>query len=169
MFALNLPVGLGSHTHWDKRLGGRLAQALMSIQAVKGVETGIGFDAGTTYGSELMDEIYYDELKGFYRKTNRAGGIEGGMSNGMPLILRAVMKPIPTLRRPLMSVDLVTKEAFEAAYERSDVCAVPACSVIAEAMAAIVIADAFRVKFGGDGLSEMKTNYDNYMKYVKEF
>ncbi|MBF0564631.1 MAG: chorismate synthase [Nitrospirae bacterium] len=169
VFSLNLPVGLGSHTSWDKRLEGRLSQSVMGIQAVKGVEIGIGFEAGALYGSELMDEIFYDARNGFYRKTNRAGGIEGGMTNGMPLILRAAMKPIPTLRKPLTSVDIVTKEPFEAQYERSDVCAVPACCVIAESVVAIVIADAFRAKFGGDSLNEMKNNYENYIKYTKEF
>ncbi|MBF0488315.1 MAG: chorismate synthase [Nitrospirae bacterium] len=171
VFAANVPVGLGSHIQWDKKLDGRLAQAIMSIQAVKGVELGMGFNAATLNGSQVMDEIFYDKPKtphfGFYRKTNNMGGIEGGMSNGMPIVLRAAMKPIPTLRKkPLKSVDLLTKSAIEAAYERSDVCAVPSCSVIAEAMMAVVLADAFLDKFGGDAIDETKANYYNYMKYL---
>ncbi|MBF0568807.1 MAG: chorismate synthase [Nitrospirae bacterium] len=171
VFAANVPVGLGSHIQWDRKLDGRLAQAIMSIQAVKGVELGMGFNAAALNGSQVMDEIFYDKPKtphfGFYRKTNNMGGIEGGMSNGMPIVLRAAMKPIPTLRKkPLKSVDLLTKSAIEAAYERSDVCAVPSCSVIAEAMMAVVLADAFLDKFGGDAIDETKANYYNYMKYL---
>jgi chorismate synthase len=171
VFSTNVPVGLGSHVQWDRKLDGRLAQAIMSIQAVKGVETGLGFDAAALYGSQVMDEIFYNKPDtpqfGFYRKTNNAGGIEGGMSNGMPIILRAVMKPIPTLRgKPLKSVDLPTKSPIEAAYERSDVCAVPSCAVIAEAMTAVVLADEFLSKFGGDSIDETRANYYNYMKYL---
>lgn len=163
-----IPPGIGSHIQWDKRLDGRLAQALMSIQAIKGVEIGKGFKMAAGFGSEVMDEIFY-ERKGFYRKTNHAGGIEGGITNGMPLVIRAAMKPIPTLRKPLQSVDIITKEPFEAAYERSDVCAVPAASVIGEAMTAIVIADAFLEKFSGDSIGEVKRNFDSYMEHVKNF
>ena len=170
VFATGLPTGLGSHVHWDKRLDGRLAGALMSIQAIKGVEIGLGFEMAGSPGSGVMDEIFYHGHKaGFYRKTNNAGGVEGGMTNGMPLIIRAGMKPIPTLRKPLASVDIVSKEPFEAAYERSDVCAVPAASVIGEAMTALVIADAFLEKFGGDSVEEVTENYKAYLKYVKKF
>ncbi|MEO5359014.1 MAG: chorismate synthase [Nitrospirota bacterium] len=171
VFSTNVPVGLGSHVQWDRKLDGRLAQAIMSIQAVKGVEIGMGFNAAALHGSQVMDEIYYTKPKtpqfGFYRRTNNAGGIEGGMSNGMPIVLSAAMKPIPTLRKkPLKSVDLLTKLPIEAAYERSDTCAVSSCSIIAESMMAIVIADAFLNKFGGDAIDEIKTNYYNYMKYL---
>lgn len=170
VFATGLPVGLGSHIQWDKRLDGRLAGALMSIQAIKGVEIGLGFEMAGSSGSGVMDEIFYHGKKtGFYRKTNNAGGIEGGMTNGMPLLIRAGMKPIPTLRKPLTSVDIVSKEPFEAAYERSDVCAVPAASVIGEAMTALVIADAFLEKFGGDSMEEVTKNYKAYLEHVKNF
>lgn len=175
VFAVGLPVGLGSHIQWDRRLDARLAQAIMSIQAIKGVEIGAGFDMAGLFGSEVMDEIFYSfeslslQSSGFYRKTNHAGGIEGGMSNGMPVIIRAAMKPIPTLRRPLRSVDIITKEQIEAAYERSDVCAVPAASVIGEAMAALVIAGAMLEKFGGDSITEVKRNYESYLDYIKRF
>jgi chorismate synthase len=169
VFASGLPIGIGSHIQWDRKLDGRLAQAIMSIQAVKAVEFGIGAKAGQLPGSQVMDEIFYDNDLGYYRKTNNAGGIEGGMSNGMPLIIQAVMKPIPTLRKPLSSVDIITKEPFKAAYERSDVCAVPACSVIAEAMTALVVADGFMEKFGGDSIEEIVRNYKGYVGQVREF
>jgi len=170
VFATGLPVGLGSHIQWDKRLDGRLAGALVSIQAIKGVEIGLGFEMAGSSGSGVMDEIFYHGHKtGFYRKTNNAGGIEGGITNGMPLLIRAGMKPIPTLRKPLTSVDIVSKEPFEAAYERSDVCAVPAASVIGEAMTALVIADAFLEKFGGDSMEEVTENYKAYLEHVKKF
>lgn len=175
VFATGVPVGLGSHIQWCRRLDGRLAQAIMSIQAIKGVEIGSGFEMAGHLGSEVMDEIFYKKIveksekaeSGFYRKTNHAGGIEGGISNGMPIIVRAAMKPIPTLRRPLKSVDIVTKEEIEAAYERSDVCAVPAASVIGEAIVATVIAEAMIEKFGGDSLEELKRNYDLYKEYLR--
>ncbi|MBI5639024.1 MAG: chorismate synthase [Nitrospirae bacterium] len=189
VFVTGLPPGLGSHIQWDRKLDGRLAQAVMSIQAIKGVEIGLGFGMAQRPGSEVMDEIHYrnkHEIRsakyekqnskseggletGFYRKTNNAGGLEGGMTNGMPVIIRAVMKPIPTLRKPLMSVDIQTKKPFEAAYERSDVCAVPAAAVVAEAMAALVTADAFLEKFGGDSLKETSRNFDSYKTYLKKF
>ena len=175
VFATGVPVGLGSHIQWDLKLDGMLAQALMSIQAIKGVEIGLGFKMAGDFGSHVMDEIFYggSEIKSsgmkFYRKTNNAGGIEGGMSNGMPIIIRAAMKPIPTLRRPLMSVDIRTKKAFGAAYERSDVCAVPAAAVVGEAMTALVLADAFLRKFGGDSEKEVRRNYRSYVSYVKGF
>ena len=175
VFATGVPVGLGSHIQWDLKLDGMLAHAVMSIQAIKGVEVGLGFTAAGEFGSRVMDEIFYGgaglRRKGvkFYRKTNNAGGVEGGMSNGMPIILRAVMKPIPTLRRPLMSVDIRTKKAFAAAYERSDVCAVPAAAVVAEAMTALVLADAFLRKFGGDSVKEVGRNYKSYISYLNSF
>lgn len=177
VFATGIPVGLGSHIQWDKRLNGKIAQALMSIQAIKGVEIGLGFEAASRSGSDVMDEILYQraESKGqdaggsFYRKTNNAGGIEGGMTNGMPILLMAAMKPIPTLRKPLGSIDIVTKERFEAAYERSDVCAVPAASIIGEAMTALVLADAFLEKFGGDSMEEVERSYRAYLEYLKQF
>lgn len=176
VFITGLPVGLGSHIQWDKKLDARLAQAIMSIQAIKGIEIGDGFEIGSRFGSEVMDEIFYRKgqrnnkaSSGFFRNTNHAGGIEGGMSNGMPVILRAVMKPIPTQRNPLNSVDIITKKPIKAAYERSDVCAVPAASVIAEAMAALSIADAFLEKFGGDSINETKRNYESYIKYMSYF
>lgn len=168
VFALGLPPGLGSHIQWDRRLDGRLAQALMSIQAIKGVEVGLGFEAARRTGREVMDEITGDRPP-FKRKTNNAGGVEGGISNGMPLVLRAAMKPIPTQKRPMRSVDIITREPFEAAYERSDVCASPAASVIGEAMAALLIADAFLEKFGGDGMAETGRNHEAYLKAVEEF
>ncbi|MBI4689122.1 MAG: chorismate synthase [Nitrospirae bacterium] len=175
LFVTGIPIGLGSHIQWDRRLDGRLSQALMSIQAIKGVEVGMGFEMSRRFGSEVMDEISYDGSRftvhgsRFYRKTNNAGGIEGGMTNGMPIILRAAMKPIPTLRKPLGSVDIVTKKTFRATYERSDVCAVPAAGVVGEAMTALVIADAFLEKFGGDNIAEIKRNYDSYIKYISKF
>jgi len=162
VYAEGLPPGLGSHVHWDRRLEGLLAQALMSIQAIKGVEVGLGFEAARRPGSEVMDEI---ELAGDglpVRKTNNAGGIEGGMTNGMPLVMCAAMKPIPTLRRPLKSFDMSTGEAVEAAYERSDVCAVPAAAVIGEAMVSTVLAGAFLDKFGGDSMAEVLRNLKAY-------
>jgi chorismate synthase len=181
VFVLGLPVGLGSYIQWDRKLDGRLAQALMSIQAIKGVEVGLGFEMSSKFGSEGMDEIFYrakskeqrakseNTIWGFYRKTNNAGGIEGGMTNGMPVILRAAMKPIPTLRKPLRSFDIITKKPVQAAYERSDICAVPAAAVIGEAMAALTVADAFLEKFGGDSLTEVKRNYTSYINYVNKF
>jgi len=170
VFAVGLPVGIGSHVQWDRRIESRLAGAVMGIQAIKGVEIGKGFEIGKSKGSEVMDEIFYDKAsKKFYRNTNNAGGIEGGMSNGMPVLVRAVMKPIPTLARPLRSVGIVDKEPMEAAYERSDVCAVPAAGVIAEAMVALVIADAFLEKFGGDSIEETRRNYNSYVESVREF
>jgi chorismate synthase len=181
VFVIGAPVGLGSHVQWDRRLEGRLARALMSIQAIKGVEVGLGFEMSMQSGSEVMDEIFCSSksrariakgknaMGGIYRKTNNAGGIEGGMANGMPIIMRAAMKPIPTLRKPLRSIDILTKNPVKAAYERSDICAVPAASVIGEAMTALTIADAFLEKFGGDSIAEVKRNYDSYMEYVKNF
>ncbi len=168
IFVIGVPAGLGNHVQWDRRLDGRLAQALMSIQAIKSVEVGLGFEMAEHFGSEVMDEIFYSPPK-FYRKTNYAGGIEGGITNGMPIILRASMKPIPTLRRALRSINIITKKPVEAAYERSDICAVPAAGVIGEAMAALTITDAFLEKFGGDSIVETKRNYDSYIEHIEKF
>jgi len=162
-----LPVGLGSYAQYDRRLDGRLAQALMSIQAVKGVEIGLGFKAGELPGSQVHDELFYEADQGFYRQTNRAGGVEGGITNGETLVIRAVMKPIPTLYKPLKSVDLSTKEPYEASVERSDVCAVPAAAVVGEAVVAMEIARVLTEKFGGDSLAEMKRHYHSYIEYIK--
>ncbi len=164
--ATGLPVGLGSYSQWDRKLESRLAAAVMSIQAIKGVEIGLGFAAADRRGSQVHDEIFYSKKKGFYHKTNRAGGIEGGVSNGEDIIVRAAMKPIPTLRQPLSSVDMVTKETFEASVERSDVVAVPAASVVAGAAVAFVLADAMLEKFGGDSIAETRGNYDHYVDRV---
>jgi chorismate synthase len=161
--ALGVPLGLGSHVSWDRKLDGRLAQAVMSIPAVKGVELGLGFEAARRRGSEVHDEI----LPGFARATNRAGGTEGGMTTGEPLVLRAAMKPISTLMSPLKTVDLATGAAAQAQSERSDVTAVPAMGVIAEAMVALVLAQAMVEKFGGDALSEMKRNFEGYAAQVR--
>ncbi len=163
-----LPVGLGDYIQWDLKLDAHLAMALMSIQAIVGVEIGLGFEVSKRFGSEVQDEIFYQKEKGFYRKTNNCGGIEGGMSNGEPLIVRAAMKPLSTLARPLSSVDIVSKKKVKAAQERSDVCAVPAASIIGEAVVGIEIARAMREKFAGDSLVEMKHNYLSYQDYVRE-
>jgi chorismate synthase len=167
---LNLPVGLGSYIQWDLRLDGLLAWALMSIPGIKGVEVGMGFSAAAEFGSRVHDVILYSSgEKRFCRSTNRAGGLEGGVTNGEPLILRAAMKPIPTLGHPLPSVDIVSREVVQASYERADICAVPAAAVVGEAMVALVIAGAMRDKFGGDSLEEMKRNYRAYQDYVASF
>lgn len=164
----NPPIGLGSHTQWDRKINARLSNAIMSIQAIKGVEIGLGFEAAKRFGSDVHDEIFYDNrAKRFYRKTNNAGGIEGGMTNGEEIIIRAAMKPIPTLMKPLRSVDIFTKKPFKASIERSDVCAVPAAGIVGEAVVAFEIANAMIEKFGGDSLSEMMRNYNGYMKYVR--
>ena len=163
VIAQGVPVGLGSHVSWDRKLDGRLAQALMSIPAVKGVELGLGFEAARRKGSEVHDEI----LPGFARATNRAGGTEGGMTTGEPLVLRVAMKPISTLMSPLKTVDLKTGGPTQAQSERSDVTAVPAMGVIAEAMLAIVLTEALLEKFGGDALSELKRNVDGYLAQVR--
>jgi chorismate synthase len=162
-----LPIGLGSYVHWDRRLDGRLAQALTSINAIKGVEIGEGFREARLPGSDAHDEISYDPEQGFYRITNRAGGTEGGMSTGEPLVVRAAMKPLSTLRSPLGSVDIVTKERVEAAVVRSDVTAVPAAGVIGEAMVAFVLADAMMDKFGGDSVDQMRIAYEAHQRWVR--
>mgnify|MGYP001415486217 CR=1 FL=1 len=165
---LNVPPGLGSHVQWDRKLDGRLAQAVMSIQAVKGVEIGLGFGVTQVLGSEVHDEIFYGDGR-FYRETNRAGGIEGGMTEGEEIIIRGALKPIATLMRTIMSVDIESKEAFDSAKERSDVCTVPAAGVIGEAVVALVIANALQEKFGGDSLEEMKRNYHGYMDQLDRY
>lgn len=166
--AIGAPPGLGSHTQWDRKLDGRLAQALMSIPAIKGVSIGLGFEAAGLPGSEVHDPIGYDATAwAFTRPSNRAGGLEGGITNGMPVVCRAAMKPISTLRRALPSVDVRTKEVFEAAFERSDVCAVPAASVIGEAMVAVTLAGAMLEKFGGDSLGEIQRTLEGYRAQIR--
>lgn len=160
--------GLGSHAQWDRRLDGRLAGAVVSIPAIKGVEFGAGFACGDLPGSQVHDEIFYSDEQGYYRKTNRAGGIEGGMSNGEPIVLRAVMKPIPTLMRPLASVDLTTHAATVANSERSDVCAVDAAACVAEAMVCIVLCEALLEKFGGDSMPELLQAISRYRQTLNQ-
>jgi chorismate synthase len=168
--ARGLPIGLGSHTTWDSRLDGRLAQAIVSMQAVKGVEVGFAAEGAASFGSKVQDTIHYDrDGARFTRGANRAGGLEGGITNGEDLVLRGLLKPISTLRRPMESVDIETREPALAAYERSDVAVVPAAGVIGEAMVAIVLAQAFLEKFGGDSLGETRRNYDGYREQVKSF
>ena len=164
----NLPVGLGSHTSWQEKLDGRLAQAVMSIQAVKAVEIGEGVANANRLGSKVHDEIIYED-ETFKRASNRAGGLEGGITNGEELRVRGYLKPISTLKKVLRSVDIDTKEESPAAFERSDVTAVPAAGVIGEAMVAIVLANAMREKFGGDSLEEMKRNFDTYLAQIRQF
>jgi chorismate synthase len=178
---LGLPPGLGSHTQWDRKLDGRLAQALMSIQAMKGVEIGLGFEMARRRGSEVHDEIFFDPSKdvsegtprivptGFYRGSNNSGGTEGGMSNGAPVIARVAMKPISTLMSPLQSVDLRSKQPADASVERSDVCAAPAAAVVGESVVAFEIARAFLEKFGGDSLREVRRNYESYLEQIKNY
>ena len=167
--ATGVPVGLGSHVHYDRKLDARIAGALMSIQAIKAVEGGEGTRVSQVLGSELHDEIYYSKAKGFYRKTSRSGGFEGGMTNGEPVLFKIHMKPLSTLRRPLVSVDIKTKEPFTATVERSDVSAVPSAGVIGEAVLAFELAGAFLEKFGGDHLSEIKRNYNGYLRQLAQF
>ena len=171
-----LPPGLGSHVQWDRKLDARLAMALMSVQAIKGVEVGLGFEAARRPGSEVHDGINYDASapgcgrpSSYIRPTNNAGGLEGGMTNGEPLVLRAAMKPIPTLYKPLRSVDISTHEPYDASVERSDTCAVPAALVVAEAVVAIELASAFMEKFGGDSIQEILRNRDAYLDCLRGF
>jgi chorismate synthase len=167
------PFGLGTHTQWDKKLRGRLAQAVMSVQAIWGVEFGLGFEAARRKGSQVHDPIQFDGARvqeshlGYVRPTNNAGGLEGGMTNGMPIILRAAKKPISTLRKPLESINLTTKRLEPAEYERSDVCAVPAASVIVENVVAFEIASAFVEKFGGDSLDQIRANYEQFLRAAR--
>ncbi len=168
--AHGVPPGLGSHIAWDTRLDGRLAQAIVSIQAVKGVEIGFAEEGARSYGSAVQDTIHYDKPRQEFRRgSNRAGGLEGGITNGQDVVVRGFLKPISTLRRPLESVDLPTREPALAAYERSDVAVVPAAGVIGEAMVALVLAQAFLEKFGGDSLGETRRNYEGYVAQVKKF
>ena len=168
--AHGVPAGLGSHVTWDSRLDGRLAQAIVSMQAVKGVEVGFAAEGAASPGSKVQDTIHYDRgARRFTRGANRAGGLEGGITNGQDVVVRGLLKPISTLRRPLESVDLETREPALAAYERSDVVVVPAAGVIGEAMAAIVLAQALLEKFGGDSLAETRRNYEGYVAQVKNF
>jgi len=168
--ARGIPPGLGSHAQWDEKLDGRIARAVMSIQAVKAVEIGTGIANAVSYGSEVQDEIRYDaSRKRFDRSSNRAGGIEGGITNGQDVVVRGYLKPISTLRRPLLTADLNTKEAVKAAYERSDVCVVPAAGVAGEAMVALELASAFLEKFGGDSLEETRRNFEGYQRQLDNF
>jgi chorismate synthase len=170
VMAQGAPPGLGSHVTWDSRLDGRLAQAIVSMQAVKGVEVGFAAEGAAAFGSKVQDTIHYQRgERRFTRGASRAGGLEGGMTNGEDVVVRGMLKPISTLRRPLESVDLITREPALAAYERSDVCVVPAAGVIGEAMVALVLAGAMIEKFGGDSLGEMKRNYEGYLEQVKNF
>lgn len=168
--ARGIPPGLGSHAQWDEKLDAKLARAVMSIQAVKAVEIGSGVANAGSYGSEVQDEIRYDSSrKRFDRSSNRAGGIEGGITNGQDVVVRGYLKPISTLRRALLTADLNTKEAVKAAYERSDVCVVPAGGVAGEAMVALTLAEAFLEKFGGDSLGETRKNFDGYQQQLDNF
>ncbi|HEY1220364.1 MAG: chorismate synthase [Bryobacteraceae bacterium] len=168
--ARGVPIGLGSHVTWDSRLDGRLAQAIVSIQAVKGVEIGFAAAGAASFGSQVQDTIHYDrESRVFTRGANRAGGLEGGITNGQDVLVRGLLKPISTLRRPLESVNLATREPALAAYERSDVAVVPAAGVIGEAMVALVLAQAFLEKFGGDSLDETRRNFQGYLEQVRNY
>ena len=167
--AVGLPPGLGSFAQWDRKLDGQLGYALMSLQAVKGVEVGLGFTTARLPGSRVHDEISFDQEKGFIRHSNNSGGMEGGMSTGEPLRVRVAFKPLSTLMRPLHSVDIRTKEPVEATIERSDVCAIPAAAVIAESVVSFVLAQAFLEKFGGDSLTEIQRNYEGYIEQVRRF
>ncbi|MET3209469.1 UNVERIFIED_CONTAM: chorismate synthase [Paenibacillus sp. PvR008] len=164
-----VPIGLGSHVQYDRKLDARIAQGVMSINAFKGVEIGIGFEAGELRGSQVHDEILHDDERGYHRRTNRLGGFEGGMTNGMPVVVRGVMKPIPTLYKPLQSVDIDTKEAFTAQVERSDACAVPAASVVMEHVVAWEIAKALLEKFGGDSIEEIRANIASYEEQLGRY
>jgi chorismate synthase len=169
-----IPFGLGTHAQWDLKLDGRIAQAVMAVQAIKGVEIGLGFEAARRPGSQVHDVIHYDESKrdtptlGYERPTNNAGGLEAGMTNGQPLVVRAAKKPISTLRKPLESINLQSKQPEEAEYERSDVCAVSAASVIVENVVAFEVARALVEKFGNDSLAEMKARYDLFLKMARQ-
>ncbi|PEZ05731.1 chorismate synthase [Bacillus sp. AFS018417] len=164
-----MPVGVGSYVHYDRKLDAKLAAAIMSINAFKGVEIGIGFEAARKPGSLVHDEILWDKVNGYTRRTNNAGGLEGGMTTGMPVVVRGVMKPIPTLYKPLQSIDIDTKEAFQASIERSDSCAVPAASVVAEAVVAWELATAVIEQFGTDRIDLIRKNIEKYNEYAREF
>jgi len=164
-----MPQGLGSYVQWDRKLPARLAHHVMGIQAFKGVEIGLGFTCADRPGSQVHDEILWDEARGYHRRTNRAGGFEGGITTGEEIVVRAVMKPISTLYKPLQSVDTATHRPYRASVERSDTCAVPAAGVIAEAAVLFVLADAFLEKFGGDSMAEIRSHYDAYLEHVRNF
>jgi len=164
--AFGLVPGLGSHVSWEERLDGRLAGALCSIQAIKGVGLGEGFELAGTPGSAAHDELFHDDERGYFRETNHAGGLEGGMTNGEPLVARAAMKPLPTLTKPLRSVDIETKQPAEALRERTDSCTVPAAGVVGEAMVAFILADAYRTKFGGDHIDDVRAAVDAYRERI---
>jgi len=166
VIAFGVVPGLGSHVSWEERLDGRLAGALCSIQACKGVAFGDGFDVAGRPGSEAHDEIFYDDERGFHRETNRAGGLEGGMTTGEPLVMRAAMKPLPTLTKPLRSVDIATREPAQALRERTDSAVVPAAGVVGEAMVAVVLADAYRAKFGGDHIDDVREALASYEERI---
>lgn len=159
----NVPLGLGSYVHFDRKIDAHLAMHLMGTQAIKGVEIGVGFEVGKSKGSEIMDEIYYEENKGIHRNSNQLGGIEGGMTTGDEIIIRCAMKPIPTLYKPLNSINMNTLESYKATVERSDTCAVPACSVVCENVVAFVILQFFLDKFGNDSIEQIKENYKSYI------
>ena len=159
----NVPPGLGSYIHYDKKIDAHIAMNIMSIQAIKGVEIGIGFEVASNKGSDVMDEIFYNKEKGIYRETNRLGGIEGGMTTGDEILIRCAMKPIPTLYRPLNSINMNTLENYKATVERSDTCAVPACSIVCENVVAFVILQFFLEKFGKDNIEDIKKSYTSYM------
>jgi chorismate synthase len=167
--AKGVPPGLGSHVSYIRKLDGRIARAFMSLQSVKAVEIGIGTQAGSAWGSEMQDEIFYDKKRGFFRKTNHAGGLEGGITNGEEVVVTVTMKPIATLKRSLASINLKTLRPEKASFERSDVCAVPAGSVIGEAILAFELADALLEKTGGDSIAEVKRNFQGYLKQVAGF
>jgi chorismate synthase len=165
--ATGCPPGLGSHVHWDRKLDSRLAAAIMGIQAIKGVELGMGFGVAERPGSQVHDALFHDPATGFTRSSNNAGGLEGGMTNGEPIVVRAAMKPLSTMKKPLPSVNMQTHEAVSAHFERSDVCAVPAAGVICEAMVGIVLAETVLEKFGGDSMEELLRNYESYLADVR--
>ncbi len=162
----NIPIGLGSYANWDRKIDGKIAYGIMSIPGIKGIEFGLGFETASRPGSQVHDEIYHDG-KRFFRKTNNAGGMEAGVTNGEDIVFRAVMKPIPTLRKALRTVDIRTKEGVVAQFERSDVCAVPAASIVAENILAYILANEMVLKFGGDSLEEMKENFKNYKEILE--
>jgi chorismate synthase len=164
--AFGLVPGLGSHVSWEERLDGRLGQAILSIQAIKAVSIGDGFEVAGLPGSQAHDEIFYDDARGYYRNTNRAGGLEGGMTTGDPVVVRGAMKPLPTLTKPLRSVDIATHEPAEALRERTDSCTVPAAGVVGEAMVAFVLADAYRQKFGGDHIDDVRIAVEAYERRI---
>ena len=166
VLAFGLTPGLGSHVSWEERLDGRLAQAILSIQALKGVSIGAGFEVAGVPGSQAHDEIFHSPERGYYRETNRAGGLEGGMTTGEPLVVRGAMKPLPTLTKPLRSVDIATLQPAEALRERTDSCTVPAAGVVGEAMVALVVADAYRRKFGGDHIDDVRAAVRAYEERI---